>query len=149
EPPATRAILVERLEGALEHGVQWNAVPRLDPSYQELLSRNIDLLLHEWFQKMVDAYHALAADQRAAYVDAQLNRLPGGDRLNQAQTAVAALSDAPPPSGAKRNAVAWLLAKVRRWTAQSSAEQRQRVDEFVAAVQARWLLRQMPKLLGG
>ncbi len=76
EPMPTRRELARRIENELENGLQLNQVSGdLNQQRQQILQANGLLLLEAWLHNEAEQYAALPANQRTAFVDAQLDRV--------------------------------------------------------------------------
>jgi len=97
-------------------------------------------LLEPWFMDKADHYFTLAGSERAAYLDRLLDKvaaLRGVESLFPGQQKPTKLP------GQQATLVGVLLDQVEKWKAAADPQRRERISEFVAAVQMHWLMREL------
>jgi hypothetical protein len=133
EPYEVRLRLLHRLEqedwGNVDpkRAEQW-----LTEGRRQQLDRNIASLVEPWFFDKMEQYYALPRRQRSAYLDQVLDRLT---KLRGARTA-AGQKDA---SGGRVAKV--LFDQVPEWRRRADPQQRAEINEFLLALEARYLAR--------
>jgi hypothetical protein len=135
ESVRTREALARRLDTEFVD-VDWDVLEdRVSAEHCRQLWANLPLLLKPWFMDKIETYYKYDESQREAYVDSIVDRmaqLGGMNRLRKKGT------DAPLPKLKEL-----LLANVTIWKKDASPEESQRIGEFFAAIQTRWLMRRL------
>lgn len=133
EPFDVRLGLLRRLEqedwGKVDpkRAEQW-----LTEGRREQLDRNIAALVEPWFFDKMEHYFALPRRQRTEYLDQVFDRLT---KLRGARTAAGEQA-----SGGNR-VVKVLFEKVPEWRQRAAAQQRSQINEFLLALETRWIAR--------
>jgi hypothetical protein len=145
EPAERQQVLVVRLEKELRDRVDLRkAASRLNPGQRDQLRRNVDLLAELWFRNQVERFFAQPAAERQQFLAAQLADIQTSGVLDQLYLLThteEAGDDPDAPSPGVR--LARLLGRVERWMNEASPADRQRMGQFVAAVQAQLLLEKL------
>jgi hypothetical protein len=136
EPDATQEQLLSRLEGELRGGLELTAGDQLTEDQRARLVENADLLGRRWFLKQVEQYTALAASEKATFLDRQIDEV---QQSGVVQALVAVLE--PAGSSASTNAWSSLNERIGHWTARMEAGRKAKVEEFLAAVKGNLLWR--------
>ena len=141
ESPQTRWILAYRLDEEFHEGVDWEQVGgQLNAERRARLWKNVPLLLEPWFMEKVDGYFKQPPPERLAYVDEMIDTVTIWNGLDAIRPDVAEDN----PRGAPRPSLTdMLLAEVEGWQHRAAPEQRERIEQFVLAVQTRWLVRRL------
>jgi hypothetical protein len=134
---AVRSELANRIAHRLDEGTK--AAELLDepsPGERDCLRANAQLLLEAWFHDCAKHHGELpAAQQQAAYVDRQIDRLESWDIL-------ALLADESDQTGGHA-AAAQIVGLVNGWIERAPAEQKSALQQFFLAVQQRYFLRML------
>ena len=141
ETPETRRVLAHRLDEEFRAGIDWDAVgEQLDAERRARLWRNVPLLLEPWFMEKVDGYFNESDERRVAYLNEMIDSVAVWAGLDALLPGVAEENGATQrPAGLTE----MLLGEVERWQQRSVPERRQRMAEFLAAMRARWLAREL------
>lgn len=76
EPPERQLELAEQFEASVDRGVDWRAqLEALDRRQRRRAERNLAQLGKTWLLAKVDRYYALPQEDRAAYLDAEIERM--------------------------------------------------------------------------
>jgi hypothetical protein len=136
EPVEVRHRLAIRLEQEFAQGsMNWQAAgARIDESHRVRLWKNVGLLAEPWFLGKVDQYISLSAQERMAYLDRLLDTLTQWKSVEQ-------LRPSSGQEGASPSFMAQLLQWVRQWQERADPQRRDQIDQFLLAVQARWMMR--------
>ena len=116
-------------------------IEALEPARRQMLWHNVTVLLEPWLAGKAEKYSQLPASGRIEFIDRFL------DSVQQWSKVGAACFKA--NSGQREGEAAMnklLIEQVRQCGNLAEPEQRRKIEAFVAAVQARWLWRQMPAL---
>ena len=149
ESRETRKTLACRLEVEFAQGIDFgDSGAELDEARKERLWNNVVLLLGPWFVAKVDGYFQLDPPERPDYVDRLLDTIDVWRGVDAMRPETA---DGPGPDGADPSGdlMSVLLGQVEQWKETAEPEDRQRTDEFLAALKARWLTRTLERLLRG
>lgn len=148
ESAETRRVLAIRLGEEFQSGLDWEATAeQLDQSQRQQVWDNIVLLLRPWFMDKQQTYFELTAAERPAYLDQILDTMAvwrGIDSLYPA--AEAGQTGGDPPAG-KDRLLGVLLQRIELWKQEADPQQQQRTSQFHHAIQLRWLVRKMKRLL--
>lgn len=138
----TRRALVRRLDDAFGGRIRWKAEGQaeLAPAQQARMLENVAVLTEPWLLEKMDGYFALPPAKRLAYVDRILDSFEtwrGAERL------ITAPSPQPdkPARRVQDGMIGTILKQVEQCRQAAQPEERQKMDEFILAVQARWLRR--------
>jgi hypothetical protein len=141
EPPETRRVLAHRLDEEFRAGIDWGVVDeQLDAERRARLWRNVPLLLEPWFMEKVNGYFNESDERRAAYLDKMIDAVAVWAGLDAIRPGAAEGK-----GGAARSPglTEMLLGEVEGWKQRAAPGDRQRITEFLAAMQARWLTRDL------
>ncbi len=147
ESPATREVLVCRLDEEFRSGIDWEATgKRLDGDQRKRVCENVLLLMGPWLKQKTDRYFALPETERTAFLDETVDSIamwrgvesfrpdPSANNANrESNTRVGGLP-------------ATLLNRADEYDGRANPARRQQIDRFVQAVQARWLMRSLGEL---
>jgi hypothetical protein len=143
QPPEAREKLAIRLDSEISCEVDWEEInQQLKPEHHRRLWDNLPFLLKPWFLDKVEQYHACARSDRREFLDNLIDMMAafrGLDRLAPREN----------PEEAARGLKGLLFVKVKEWREEVTPDERARIDEFVAAVQARWFYRKSAEVLKG
>jgi hypothetical protein len=139
ESSKTRLVIVQRLEQEFRAGVDWEALSRQTTEAQrKQLWCNIPLLLGPWLTEKASLYSQLPDAKRIEFIDGVIDSLQawrGADQLQAPQSAET-------PSAQRRGAVQKMfLDQVEECKRSADQQQRDRIAQFVAALQFRFLMR--------
>lgn len=135
--PAAQRRLIGELSAAFGAGFDWSAeLARLEPPLRQAAARHADELSRRWFTSKVRAYSERPASDRSRYVDRELSgllawRLPSV-RLGKSPTETGILT---------------LRQLAAETSSQADVAQRERIEQFVQAVQARVLAQHLRRFL--
>jgi len=110
---------------------------RLDRPQRRQFWDNLAVVLESWFLEKTDRYFKLAETQRTPYLDRMIDMLTvlsGIDAIRPNE------GEAEEPSG-ESGLQALLLGQVQQWKQKAKPLQRERIDQFLAHIQNRWILR--------
>jgi hypothetical protein len=135
EPVELRHSLAVCLEREFTKGpMNWQAAgSRIDEARRVRLWKNLGLLAEPWFLGKVDQYLALSAQERMAYLDKVLDTLAQWKSVEQLRPAG--------QNAAQPSFTAQLQQWVRQWGERADPQRRQQIDQFLLAVQTRWMMR--------
>lgn len=137
EPIETRRALVRRLEEEFRGGIPWDDTARnLTDVQRRRVWDNLPMLLEPWLLDKVDAYWAGTGPERLAVLDgvlASIKSWQGASVLRPEPTQ--------PNDGEDRGFMAVLQDQVASLEDKADPSRRQRIEQFVAAVRARWFWR--------
>ncbi|MBN2474722.1 MAG: hypothetical protein JXB62_08945 [Pirellulales bacterium] len=141
ESPETQTLLAQRLEDEFSEGLDWESVGgKLDETQRTRLWGNILVLIEPWLKAKMEHYFALASAERGAYVDRFIDTISawrGADSLRPEQ------GHNPDGGG---GIVSVVFEETEKWKKQADPQRRERISQFLLAVQARWLLRNLRQL---
>ncbi len=141
EPLDVQRTLASRLEEEFSEDIDWEATAdQLDSVQRERLWQNVLVLLEPWFDEKVDAYHALPLAERSAYVDRLLVTIGVWSNIESLRADSAAEGE---PKESSSGLLAVLASKTEQWKQRAEPERRQKMSQFILAVQCRWLVRRM------
>ncbi len=146
ESSETLRVLARRLDEEFRGGFDWDATTEhLDTSQRTRVWDNVVLLLKPWFMDKQQRYFKLAAAERPAYLDQLLETIAvwrGVEALRPAPTETA------DPSTQQGGLLATLFAQVQQWKRDKDTEPKRRdqIQQFLLALQTRWLRQNMSKL---
>ena len=133
ESAHTREVLARRLDSEFVD-VDWKGLDgQMSAEHRRQLWENMPLLLEAWFMEKLEVYYRRDASQRQALVDATIDRmveLSGMDCLREK-------SETQSPPKLKE----LLIENVEVWKKRAGPEEKQRIGQFFAAIQTRWLIR--------
>ncbi len=135
----TRSALALRLARRLDAGYSATDMRlALRPHHQERLVQNSRLLAEAWLQEQAAKYATLAADQRLAFLDQQIERLTNW-RLGELL--------APQNDSSGSGQMLKLLPLINDWVARADEPDKERLTKLIADVQARWFVRRFQAFL--
>jgi hypothetical protein len=139
ESPDLRRRLAVRLEQEFgKSQVHWDQVgKRLNENRCDRMWKNLGLLLEPFLDEKLDHYRDLPAAGRMAYVDDLLDELNNWRQIEAIRPAAARNSS----QTAEPGLCTLVLSRVRQWQDQADPQRRAQIDQFLLAVQARWLWR--------
>ena len=155
ESTETRQILARRLEEEFGSGVDWETTgSQLNENQRQQLWDNVVLLLKPWFLEKTQRYFQLAASDRTAFLDELLDTVSMWQEIDTlyeqapdsevaTQQAAAIPGDTPQPAAQQQGLVNAFFGQVEKCKEEAEPEDRQKIDEFLMAVQGRWLVRSM------
>ena len=133
--------LASRLEEEFSQDIDWEATAsQLDSPQRERLWRNVLVLLEPWFDDKVDGYYALSPAERPAYVDRILTTIGVWSNIESLRADPAADGK---PREASTGLLAVLARKTEQWKQRAEPERRKQMNQFILAVQCRWLVRRI------
>ncbi|MBN1591024.1 MAG: hypothetical protein JW888_16040 [Pirellulales bacterium] len=139
-PPETRSLVADRLDEAFSEEIDWEKLAgRLTDDHRARLWANVPLLLEPWFMKKVDAYSKCPADKRTASVDRIIDTLSSWSGLDALQPESENGADSPKASRGLKD---MLFDQIDKWRSRAKPDEQQRIEQFVTAIQVRWLFRQ-------
>ncbi len=133
--------ILSRLDTEFEQaGDMQSTIENLDDSRRQMLWHNVTVLLEPWFFSKVAQYSDLPASQKMDYLDRFLDRVEVWSKVGSA-----CLKNKD-NRGQKDNSFVskMVLQQIEQCSNHATPEQRQQMDAFMTAVQARWLWRQLP-----
>lgn len=138
EPAETRRLLAQRFEEEFREGGDWGAAKdRLSPAQRERVWDNVLQLLEAWLELKVDRYAELAQNERLAFIDSTIDTVrawKGIGALRGEETASSETAKKPP-------LLLILLERMDHWKGKLDPDRRQRISQFVADLQVRWVQR--------
>jgi len=155
ESSETRQILARRLEEEFGSGVDWESTKtQLSESQRNQLWENVVLLLEPWLLDKTQHYSQLPATERTAFLDELLDTVaiwrnietlcgqtkdPGVATHTQSSG-----QDVPSnAAGRQQSLIERFFSQAEKCKAEAQPEDRQKIDEFLVAVQGRWLVRSL------
>ena len=133
ESAHTRAVLARRLDSEFVD-VDWEKLgEQMSVEHRQRLWENMPCLLEPWFMGKLDGYGQCDEARRQAYVDAIIDRMSELSGMNCLRETSESQSS---PKLAEL-----LMENVEQWKKQAPPEKKQRMGEFLAAIQTRWLIR--------
>lgn len=141
-----RQTLAVRLEEEVYAGAKMSepADGQLSSAQAELLRRNIELLVEDWFRMKAADYQTTPPANRVAELDRQLDGLQNSGIVDQV---LAAQQDQEKPADPVQ-AMNRLVQKMKVWVERTAPQQRDEVRQFAAAVQGRIFVRALEALAG-
>lgn len=146
-PTEIHQVLIQRLEEEItkssenapeeEGDIDWDAIEKkLPEKYRPQLWNNAQILLRPWFFNKMDEYDAVSTSEKIEIID---------QMLDQTKIWKGLIRFAPPGKIDKDKPglcmAILLFGKTQEWKQDSTPEEAKRLDDFVAAIQARWLVR--------
>jgi len=132
--PQTRWLLARRLEEEFSAEIDWEAInDQLTPEHRARLWSNVPLVLEPWFMDKVRRYHDCEASERMTLLDRMIDTLSAWKGIDTLR----------PAPGESQDLKALLLEQIAVWRSQAKANQQDRIDELVTAVEVRWMFRQL------
>jgi hypothetical protein len=141
ESAETRQKILVRLDTEFENIGDLDAtIANLEHSHRQMLWHNVGVLLDPWLLGKSQQYSQLPASQRTGYIDRFLDR---AELWNQ--VGAACLKNGPSEGQNRDSSVSKrVMEQIQQCSNRAGPEQRQQIGAFMAAVQARWLWRQLP-----
>ena len=144
EPAELRCRLMRRLEEEFAGGFDWEAAKsRLTENQRRRVWKNFVLILEPWFADKIEAYYRLAAEQRPAMLDRLVDELSQWRHAEGIQCEGPDAAEGQAPDQGK-GLTAALVAQLERRKAEAEPAERERLSQFLAALQWRWLIRGLP-----
>ena len=112
----------------------------LEDSQRQMLWHNITVLLEPWLLGNVEQYSQLPVSQRNDYLDRFLDRAELWSKVGSACVKNSASQG--PKGGSSVSQL--VMEQIEQCSRRAGPEQRRQIAAFVAAVQTRWLWRQLP-----
>jgi hypothetical protein len=138
ESAKTRLALVQRLEEEFRRGVDWEALRgKTTEAQRKQLWHNIPLLLGPWLCEKASIFSRLPAAKRMPFLDESIDAIlawQGVDRLRQ---------DSDAPAGKSPGLLSVLLDQVEKCKRDVEPQQRDRISQFLTALQVRMLTKQL------
>ena len=145
ESPQIRQTLARRLDHEFggDESFDWQAVAkRLDETQIVTLSKNVPLVIEPWFVDRADEFARLPKAERTAFLDRVIEKVRLWATAGTLKPASQAKSSSKSSlSGA--SLLPMLMERLEAWKQQAEPDQRQRMMEFVGAIQFRWLQRSL------
>ena len=145
QPTETRHILARRIEAEFGAGLDWaQTAEQLDETQRARVWTNLRWLIGPWVVQKADGYWGLPAAERPAFLDGFLDMAEtwrGAEQLLPV-----AIGE---PDGAKESFLVTVYEELSLATQTAEPPQREQLEGFVAAVQARWLQRMFQGLPWG
>lgn len=158
--------LVSRLEEEFSEEIDWEATAeKLNQPQRERLWQNVLVLLEPWFADKVDGYFKLPPAERTSYVDRLLDTVAvwsqveslrqytadqaaGAPETPRTSTKTSAGGGSSCQTGTKSGGTSagllkTLAEKTEQWKRQADPQRRKEINQFVLAVQFRWLARKL------
>ncbi len=146
ESPATREVLVRRLDEEFRLGIDWETTgDGLDGDQRKRVWENVLLLMDPWLKQKTDRYFALPQPQRPAFLDNvidSINNWRGVESFCPDRGASDTHAESHAPAG---GLLSGMLSRTDLHTDQDPTR-REEIDQFLQAVQARWLVRSLREL---
>lgn len=133
ESAHTRAVLARRLDDEFVD-VDWEGLGgQMSVEHRRQLWENMPRLLEPWFMDKLDGYDKCDEARREAYVDGII------DRMSQLSGMNCLRENGETKSSPKLSRL--LIENAELWKNQAPPKEKQRIGQFLAAIQARWLIR--------
>jgi hypothetical protein len=140
QTPAIRARLLRRVEHELRRGPNLAALhARLTVEQRQVFWRNVETLAWDWFREQAAAYARLPPGEEAAFVDRQLDLVSAWPLPRPDQG----------PDAAGNQGLQTLFAALQKRIDGTPPAERERMRQFVLAVQARLFLRTLRSGVSG
>jgi hypothetical protein len=138
ESPEIREKILGRLDTEFEKiGDLAPSIEKLEESHRQMLWHNVGVLLPPWLMGKAEQYSHLASSKKVDYLDRFLDR---AEEWNKVATACQKKNTGKAAGG---SSVTRLIQDQMQSSENVSPQQRE-LSEFLSAVQARWLWRQLP-----
>ena len=136
-----RQKILNRVDSEFENAGDLGAtIESMEDSHRQMLWHNVTVLLEPWLLGKVEQYSQLPASQKADYIDRFLDRAEQWNKIGSACLQNGAKQG--PKGGSSAGQL--IVAQIAQCSNRAVPEQRRQVAAFMAAVQARWLWRQLP-----
>jgi hypothetical protein len=143
ESPETRQWLARRVDDELMAHADWPArLNRLDGQKQQLLQANLMQLVEVWYLHKVDQYFDQPEDQRAAFLDRELDKI---DRLTERHSSSRGLRRSP---AVAIFALGAADSRINEMVSRAEPQMQPRLREFQVAVRNRILARGLQQAAG-
>ena len=133
ESAHTREVLARRLDSEFVD-VDWGSLnSQMSDEHRRQLWANLPLLMKPWLMDKLEVYISRDETQRAAFVDDFIDRvieLGGMDRLRE-----------PNGGGHSPGLMQLFVERAKTCKEQAGTKRRQQMSQFIAAIQARWIIR--------
>ena len=154
ESAEIRGKILDRLDTEFEKiGDLDVSIEKLEDSHRQMLWHNVTVLLQPWLLSKAEQFSHLRGSEKASYIDHFLDRAYGllGHygilSPTEVWTKVATAcqkKDGAQASKSGGSVSKLMMDQIKQASDLAKPEQQREIGEFVAAVQARWLWRQMP-----
>ena len=115
-------------------------IENLDDSRRQMLWHNVTILLEPWLLSKVERYSQLPDSRKIEYIDRFLDRAELWENVGSS-----CLRNREDPARKDGSSVSKLVMdQIQQCSKHAEPEQRRQIAAFMAAVQARWLWRQLP-----
>jgi hypothetical protein len=136
-----RQKILDRVDSEFENPVDLDStIAELDGTRRQMLWHNVNVLLEPWLLGRVQQYSQLPAGKKVEYIDAFLDRVALWDKVGSA----CLKNSAGAGQEGNSSASTLMMEQVRQCSNHCDPEQRRQIGVFLAAVQSRWLWRQLP-----
>jgi hypothetical protein len=141
ESMETRLKILGRLDTEFEKIGDMDAkIESLEGKRRQMLWYNVTVLLEPWLLSKVEQYSQLPASQKIDYIDRFLDRAELWNKVG----AACLKNGAAPGQSSDRSVSKLVLDQIQQCSNRALPEQRQQMEAFISAVQARWLWRHLP-----
>ena len=120
-------------------------IENMEDSHRQMLWHNITVLLRPWLFNRVEQYSQLPASQRIGFIDRFLDRAETWNKIGSAclkKNADGSSGVGGQTAGASVSKL--LMEQIQQCSDRAAPQQRQQIAAFMAAVESRWLWRQVP-----
>jgi hypothetical protein len=115
-------------------------IEEMDEPRRQMLWHNVKVLLDPWLLGKAEQYSQLPASEKMGYIDRFLDRAEIWNKVG-----AACLKNSEGQGGSGASSVSKLIfEQIQQCSSRAAPEQREQVGTFMAAVEARWLWRQLP-----
>ncbi len=141
ESEEIRQKILSRVDAEFENVDDINStIEAMDESRRQMLWHNVTVLLEPWLLGKVQQYSQLPDSQKIGYIDRFLDRAEMWNKVG----AACLKNSADQGRNGRASASKLVLEQIQQCSNRAAAEQRQQIGAFMAAVEARWLWRQLP-----
>lgn len=155
ESRGTTVRLIDRLENEFRQGRDWQGdLTPLDDAAWERFQANFAHVMEVWFLDKVDRFHQLPVDARNRFLDREINNILRWRVVTSERSGQAPPRPAPERRrgrgrgpGGNRDLGA-IIGVISRIAEQASDAERRRCEEFLAALQLRFMNRALERLPG-
>ena len=140
EPAEIRQVLATRFESELaqEFDVS-NVRNKLSPQQRERLWANVLVLVEQWYMDHVEGYFACDSAASGAYLDGIIDVIERWKPL--ASLAPPGEAEPTESGGEEQKFLELLDAQLAQWKEAAPPSQREKIEQFDAALRTRWMLR--------
>lgn len=141
ESPEIRQKILSRVDTEFDDaGDIGTTIESLEESRRQMLWHNVTVLLEPWLLGKVAEYAQLPATQKIAYIDRFLDR---AELWNKIGAACLKNGASPGPKGGS-SVSRLIMEQIEQARNRAAPDEQRQIGAFMAAVQARWLWRQLP-----